>query len=46
MVRVNLEEIEKKFDFNDLVFPCEFTLKVIGLDEDDFLDDILTSQVY
>ena len=35
------EDREKKFDFNDLEFPCEFTLKVIGLDEPGFLDDIL-----
>ncbi len=35
------EDREKKFDFNDLTFPCEFTLKVIGLDENGFLDDVL-----
>ena len=33
---------EKKFDFNDLEFPTRFTLKVIGLDENNFLHDVLT----
>ena len=32
---------EKKFDFNDLEFPTRFTLKVIGLDENNFLADVL-----
>ena len=32
---------EKKFDFNDLEFPMRFTLKVIGLDENSFLNDVL-----
>lgn len=32
---------ERKFDFNDLEFPTRFTLKVIGLDENNFLADVL-----
>lgn len=36
------EDREKKFDFNDLEFPCEFTLKVIGVDDESFKDDMLS----
>ena len=36
------KEREKKFDFNDLEFPCRFTLKVIGEDTGDFLETVLS----